>query len=77
MKKVLIVIVCIILSNCECKTRSAMADDRFYYNYKEEVVHGMTYGIWVNTGYSSVTVVNLTKDKLEVELLQRQLKVVN
>lgn len=53
-------------------------DDSYGFQYHEEERDGMRYGIWsqipqsYNTGYA-VTVVNLTKETLEVELLKLQI----
>lgn len=85
MKKILTcLILAIILTNCEIKPKEAKAERNYYnnydniYSYKEEEKSGMVYGIWYvkemssQTGYST-TVVNLTKDALEIELLKKQL----
>lgn len=82
MKKSLLLIVAVILGNCEVKPRATHANSSYNWNeryhYKEEIRDGMTYGIWYvaaggdRTGYS-MAVVNLTKDKLEIELLRKQL----
>lgn len=86
MKKILLCLfAAIVLTNCEISPRKASADDRTYYNmynpiydYREEEKSGMIYGIWYvkdktsQTGYSTA-VVNITKEKLEVEYLQLQI----
>ena len=85
MKKVLLVIVAFSLSNCDISVRKTNAQSEiFYQTYTREIVEfdGMKYLLLyvVNkssqTGYS-ITTINLTKDKLEVELLRHQLTVVN
>ena len=83
MKKFILIVVCVVLSNCEIKPRQATAQNSHgnysnRYSYHEETHNGMTYGIWSvdddtsQTGYAT-SVVNLTKDALEVELLKQQL----
>lgn len=80
MKKLFLLIGLIILSNCEIKPRTveAQSDYSSIYSYREETRQGMLYGVWYvtqntsQTGYA-VAVVNLTKEKLEVELLKKQL----
>lgn len=82
MKKFLLLIVAVILGNCDIRPRSSHADGSYNWNgryhYTEEIKNGMTYGIWYvasgfdQTGYS-MAVVNLTKEQLEIELLRKQL----
>jgi len=69
------------LSNCEIKTQQSKASypGTVYLNYREEVKSNMIYGIWTAQGACAgepvnISVVNITKDKLEVELLKKQLK---
>lgn len=86
MKKLFCLILALTLANCEIKPRSSVAQEtgdpysnyNGTYGYKEEIKDGMTYGIWYvrsqssQTGYAT-SVVNLTKDKLEIELMRAQL----
>lgn len=84
MKKFLLLILVIFLSNCELKVRDVGAQSAYtdIYSYKEEIHYRMTYGIWYvrdnssQTGYAT-SVVNLTKDALEVELLRKQIEIIN
>lgn len=86
MKKIFIgLFIGIVLTNCEIRFKKAKAqEDKSYndaglYSYREEVKDSMKFGIWfVNyrthyTGYNQF-VINLTKEKLEVDLLLKQLK---
>lgn len=86
MKKLILLIVVVILNNCEirprqvCATTYPSADSYGYgrYQFTTETHEGMEYGIWALVGGGSQTgyaihVVNLTKEKLEVELLKKQL----
>lgn len=80
MKKIFLVIFCIVLSNCEIKPRSATATlyDYETYRYYEETRQGMLYGVWWTNGdggnrEDALFVINLTKEKLEIELLKKQL----
>lgn len=83
MKKIITLIALVVLSNCEIKPRHADAQNSNgnysqRYSYHEETHNGMTYGIWSvdddtsQTGYAT-SVVNLTKDALEVEHLRQQI----
>lgn len=79
MKKILLVIIAIILSNCEISPRKAEAQtayklDEYMIGYRE--INGMKYAIFVpgdRTIYTGAAVVNVTKDELEVELLKLQI----
>jgi ABC-type phosphate transport system auxiliary subunit len=78
-KYIILTLTMIALSNCEIKPRNANASSfGSVYSYREEKHNGMTYGVWYvmqqssQTGYAT-SVVNLTKDQLEVELLRQQL----
>lgn len=82
-KYIILLITSIILSNCEIRVKQANSQiihtikdsnghsDVYVYRYREQ---GMEYRIF-HTGYGhgGTSVVNLTKDSLEVELLKRQL----
>ena len=80
MKKLILLLVVFGLSNCELKVKNVNAQTGYTntYSYKEERHNGMVYGVWYvmsnssQTGYA-VSVVNLTKDELEVQLLKKQL----
>lgn len=81
MKKLLMLIVVFALSNCEIKVKDAQAQGHEFYGvYTRErvTIDGMEYMLFYvtdrtsQTGYSIATV-NLTKDKLEIELLKKQL----
>jgi len=84
MKRILLVILVFTLSNCEIKVKDVGAQSAYtsIYSYKEEIHNNMTYGIWYvrdntsQTGYAT-SVVNLTKDALEVELLKKQIEIIN
>jgi len=77
MKKIIALVICITLSNCEIKPREASATDWYktdHLNYTTKDFEGMTYliispGKYGANPYSGPFVINLTKDKLEVELL--------
>ena len=80
-KKFLLILAVLILSNCEIKLNEAQAQsDKFYHTYSQETINikGMEYLLLYvrnqssQTGYG-VTVINITKDELEVELLRKQL----
>lgn len=76
MKKIIILIAFVIMSNCEITPRSAHAT---LYKFDKptvayETINGMTFAIFSTTNpYGGVHVVNLTKDKLEIQLLKKQL----
>ena len=84
MKRILLVILVFTLSNCEIKVKDVGAQSAYtsIYSYKEEIHNNMTYGIWYvrdntsQTGYAT-SVVNLTKEALEVELLKKQIEIIN
>jgi hypothetical protein len=70
------------LSGCcndkeKTQSQSSFLDSK--YSWEDQVIDGMTYRIYFRkldtsqTGYT-IAIVNLTKDKLEVEALQKQLK---
>ena len=70
-----------VLSNCEIKVREAKAQSGSFnstYNKETVIIENMEYVfLYVKnqssqTGYG-VTVINITKDKLEIELLRKQL----
>ena len=87
MKKILIcLIVAIIASNCEISLNKAKAQDEKVvteisplqrYRKTEMVrvtVDGMELMVFfASSGYTSPHVINLTKEKLEIELLRKQL----
>lgn len=79
MKKILLILGFIFLSNCDIKPRTVSAQfNNYLYEYKEETRNGMKYGVWYVNGDRSnredaIFVVNLDKDALEVELLRKQL----
>jgi hypothetical protein len=81
MKKLSLLLIIFALSNCEIKVRKTSAQtSQFYSNYSREIVRidGMDYVFVYKTDGSSqtgycVATINLTKDKLEVELLKKQL----
>jgi hypothetical protein len=83
MKKIIVCFLLItILSNCEIKLKEVKAQSNNFHNrytYVEEIHDEMKFGVWYvsdgtsQTGYAT-SVVNLTKEKLEVELLKKQLK---
>lgn len=84
MKKILALLFAVVLSNCEIeiKPKEVKAQSVFsthgVYNFESKTIDGMKYGIWsysYNSGgeVAAIAVVNLTKDALEVELLQKQL----
>lgn len=82
MKKLILIIVIFILSNCEIKMRETNAQSNtFLYTYSNEVINknGMDYLLFYaknqssQTGYC-VALVNLTKDKLEVEKAQLEIQ---
>ncbi len=72
----------IILSNCNisCNVTSAEPPEKYYdyYSWEDRTIDGMKYRIFYsdrNLSYASaaISIVNLTKDSLEVELLRKQL----
>jgi hypothetical protein len=79
-RAIILTLIITIFSNCEIKFNSAKASDNFYLPVSRTEVHcGMTYRVWYTpdgtsqTGYG-IYVVNLTKDALEIQLLEKQLK---
>ena len=74
------IVFCLALFVTNCKVEpvelQAQQGDLFTtkgYHYREVVVDEMNYGIWYNIyDGGSIAVVNLTKDKLEVEKLKRE-----
>lgn len=84
MKKILICLIgAIILCNCEVSVQKAKAQNDLTYgtvNVVTKTINGMEYASFILRGSvyggSSYTVstVNLTKDKLEIEFLTEQLK---
>ncbi len=83
-KTLLLTLMFVILSNCDIKPRETTAQPttlKSYSNgatqfiYYEEVHNEMKYGVWTTTNYygGNTTIVNLTKDVLEVELLKLQI----
>lgn len=79
MKKIIVLIVCLIFANCEIKPREAKAQGFWMLSdcqigYRE--INGMKYAIFVpgnSDVYTGAAVVNLTKDELEVEMLKLQI----
>lgn len=80
MKAAIITVFLLILSNCDISPRKANAQevfklDAYQIAYKE--INGMKFMIIVPGTYSTYTgpsVVNLTKDALEVELIKLQIE---
>lgn len=78
MKKIIIcLLAAITLSNCEVKVKEAKAQStKIAYNLRvtTESIEGMDFLIFYS-GYESRApyVINLTKEKLEIELLRKQL----
>lgn len=79
MKKLILLLFAIILSNCEIKPRESKAD-YFNENYssRKVIVDNIEYIVfYADKNYSrtsnAIAVMNLTKDKLEIELLKKQL----
>ena len=84
MKRIIILtILAIVLSNCEIKVKEASAQQMYNLEYLTEFViikdyniDGMKYKLFISDGSNSrgnVTVINVTKDSLEVELLKNQI----
>ena len=83
MKKLMLLALCIVVSNCEFKVREADAQSDFTtikqggYNgisYTTQVINGMNYGFFATMAdANTVTVVNHTKDSLEILYYKRQL----
>lgn len=85
MKKLLLIFAVLFVScfDVQVKPREVNAqsfvDGNTRYQFRKDIIHGMTYGVWYvgnqssQTGYS-MFVVNITKDSLEIELLKKQLK---
>lgn len=84
MKKIFICLIgAIILSNCEISPKKAQAQDKVLnssYNggdifYKEYNVDGMKYGVFYRDDYRTAPfVVNITRDKLQTEIITENLK---
>lgn len=81
-KLLLCLVACLVLANCDINARRAAAEPTPFnntYRYHEEAHSGMVYGVWSvyynssQTGYA-ISTVNLTKEKLEVELLRKQVR---
>lgn len=71
----------IVINNSDSQAQSSnpIQDLTSVYNYMETDINGMKYAVFYVKNYSSQTgydieVINLTKDKLEVEYLQKQLE---
>lgn len=85
MKKLILLLFAIILSNCEIKPRESTAQSTVKavtsttnYTYPvgsgRFIIDGVEYiAFSMGGGYTSPFIVNLTKDKLEIELLKKQL----
>ena len=83
MKKLICFIFAVILSNCQIKIEPIPANAQgvtagfVHYEYKEVNINGMTYGVFVANANSSqaaaISIINITKDELEVQLLRKQL----
>lgn len=83
MKKLILFLTVFLLYNCEIKVNPATANDviidKSYsaLHYRKMLIDNIEYAIFYNTGSSyagtSPFVINLTKDKLEIELLKKQL----
>ena len=89
MKKILICsLLAIVISNCEVKVRSVIANGEPVSQFegsgamlvdKDIQIHGMIYHIWYINNASdgragfAISVVNVTKDLLEVQKLQKEL----
>ncbi len=85
MKKLVLLPLMFFALSCEVSVKKSKAQNYVeshissgVYAYEEQTIEGMVYGIWYvksnthHTGYST-TVVNLTKDSLEVAVLRKQL----
>jgi hypothetical protein len=80
MKRISFILISLfLLCNCEVKVKETKAksyDPYISYYFKIEERYGMRFGIWYSTEYNTsraIAIVNLTKEKLEVELLKKQL----
>ena len=80
MKKIVIcLLTAIMLMNCEVKVQSsqAQAQTKSEYDFIDQKVGNITYRIWSYTtnfdGSKSISVLNLTKDSLEVAYYRKQL----
>lgn len=74
----------VVLSNCEISVKKTNAQSSGFQwtdiGYKDYTIDSMTYRAFLaerSSGGTSLFVVNLTKDKLEVELLKKQLEKIN
>lgn len=84
MKRIICIAIAFILVNCELKTKESFAAGEFkpllkhneISDYSEITKNEMTFGVFrvyqYNTGYS-ISIVNLTKDRLEVEKLKLEI----
>jgi hypothetical protein len=74
MKKLMCLFAIIVLSNCEVKVKEANANSGPYLMYSE-IIEGMEYRLFRmhSNGADNVFVINITKDKMEVEKLKREL----
>jgi len=78
MKKILLIVLAIMLSNCEISVRKSEAQKvsmgKYGYDlkYKDVYVSGMKYNIY-NYDELTIVVVNVTRDSLECEYYKRQL----
>ena len=77
MKYIISLMIIFVLSNCEVKVRESNASSNFPYDSHKMTVKGMEYFIICTAKFSpdaGITVVNLTKDSLEVEYYKKMLK---
>ncbi len=87
MKKILLILICVVFSNCDIKPRGVNAqqqdllksdfDNHPIYSYREEWHSGMLYGVWYVNHYSSQTgyaafATNISKDQLEMTVLRQK-----
>ena len=85
MKKIIALFIIVVFSNCEIKVRETNAqtsDFSSIYNKEFIMVEDMQYMLLYKTHRSSQTgyaieIVNITKDKLEVEYLKKQIEKLN
>ena len=77
MKYIISLMIVFVLSNCEVKVKESNAYDSGTYDIHHTTIRGMDYVIISSSRVSpdaGVTVVNLTKDSLEVEYYKKMLK---
>lgn len=76
MKKYIICfIVALVLSNCEIRTKTTHAENtnKTWISVDHYIIDGMDYAAFCNSNGGGISVVNVTRDKLQVEMLTKNI----